>query len=481
MAGADFAGDVTTSRASTDGPDGRPGTAIVDPASFRDPRGVVFRRDGVVYRQIDRAFEGDWDALFATGLYEDLTSAGLLIPHLAAPDVAPISDDALTVIRPQAIEMISYPYEWSFGQLRDAALVTLEAHARAVGRGMTLRDASAFNVQFQRGRPVLIDTLSLGLSRPDAPWRAYRQFCRHFLAPLALMAYRDPRCGLMLRGHLDGIPLDLASRLLPIRTRLRPGLLSHLHLHARAEGHTPSADLRRRAPRMTRIRHLALVDSLRRTVEGLRWEPAGTVWVDYAETTSYDPTARAAKRRLVLQFLEQAGGQCVWDLGANTGEYSRIAAGLGRSVVSIDGDPAAVERNYREVRQSGEERILPLWIDLLAPSPSVGWAAAERPGLLERSGADAVMALALVHHLTLGGGVGLDRILDLLARIAPWAIVEFVPKSDPMARRLLAYRNDVFPDYSLEGFHAAAGRRFDIVAEEEIPGLERRLFLLRRR
>ena len=129
----------------------------------------------------------------------------------------------MAVLRPRELPLISYPYEWCFSQLREAALLTLELQRRALAAGMRLKDASAYNIQFDAGRPILIDTLSFEVGDPTQPWPAYRQFCEHFLAPLALMAYRDPRCGLMLRDFIDGIPVDLAARLMPGRTRLRPG------------------------------------------------------------------------------------------------------------------------------------------------------------------------------------------------------------------------------------------------------------------
>ncbi len=209
-------------------------SAVIDPASFRDPNGYVFRRDDILYRAIAPAALADWTAFEERGLAGDLIGDGLLVAHeQVADDVAPVPGAAL-VIRPRELALISYPYEWAFSQLREAALLTLEVQRRALAAGMWLRDASAYNVQFDGGRPILIDSLSFEVADLSAPWPAYRQFCKHFLAPLALMAHRDPRCGLMLREFIDGLPLDLATSLLPGRTRLG-GLLPHLHLHAGAD------------------------------------------------------------------------------------------------------------------------------------------------------------------------------------------------------------------------------------------------------
>jgi SAM-dependent methyltransferase len=457
----------------------------VDPGSFRDPSGFIFRRNGVVYRQINESFAARWGDLVSSGLLDDLHARGFLIPHDAAPlAVAMQPDLAHAVIRPEPLDFVSYPYEWSFGQLRDAALLTLDVQAACAEAGFTLRDATAYNVQFLRGRPVLIDTLSFERAEAGRPWAAYRQFCEHFLAPLALMARRDVRCGLMLREFIDGLPLDLAASLLPGRTKLNPGLLSHVHLHARAQRRyadwTEAGAAATTGRTLSPLRQRALIDSLRRTVAGLHWEPAGTEWADYAENTSYGDEAARRKDELVREYLRDATGERVWDLGANTGRFSRIAAALGRRVVAWDVDPAATERHYRRVRADGTTSILPLVLDLGNPSPSLGWANAERGSLQDRADADVVLALALVHHLAISRNIPLDRLADFFGRLAPGLIVEFVPKDDPMVQKLLATREDVFPDYTLDGFRAAFGRRFEIAGEALIEGSRRVLFRMKR-
>jgi len=349
---------------------------------------------------------------------------------------------------------------------------------------MRLKDASAYNVQFDAGRPILIDSLSFELAEATEPWPAYRQFCEHFLAPLALMAQRDVRCGLILRDFIDGIPLDLAARLLPGRSRLNLGLSAHIHLHAGAQRRAakappPAEGAERPVRRMSAAGQRALLDSLRRTVAGLRWEPTGH-WADYATTTSYSDTATASKAQIVREMLAAVQGASAWDVGANTGVYSAMAAEAGYRVIAWDQDAGSVEAHWRRVRGDGNPAILPLVLDLANPSPSIGWALEERPSFLERDKPDLVMALALVHHLAIGNNVPLPAVARLFARMAPMAIVEFVPKEDPMTRRLLAARRDIFEQYSIEGFRAAFGESFEIVREAPITDSPRTLFLLRR-
>ena len=462
-------------------PPGDP-SAVRDPGSFRDPSGFVFRHAGVVYRQVNRSFAQEWDAASSAGILRRWQEAGRLVGHqLVDPGLAADPGQAHAVLCPDPVPFISYPYEWAFGQLKDAALLTLDLQEDAERSGFTLRDASAYNVQFVRGRPILIDSLSVERRTGDEPWAAYRQFCQHFVAPLALMARRDIRCGLMLRDHVDGIPLDLASTLLPGRTRLSTGLASHVHLHARAQRRY--ADAGRGTPRraaMGATRRAALLDSLRRTIQGLHWSPGGTEWADYDRQTSYTDEGTRAKEVVVEAMLRDAGGAVAWDLGANVGRFSAIAARLGRRVVAWDVDPAASERHYQRLKASGSDSVLPLVQDLVNPSPGLGWAGSERTSFLERSDADVVMALALVHHLAISNNVPLGWIAELFSRLAPAAIVEFVPKGDPMVDLLLASRPDVFPDYTEDGFERAFAKHFRIVARTPIPDSTRVLYLVQR-
>jgi ribosomal protein L11 methylase PrmA len=472
------------------------GSSVRDPGSFRDPSGFVFRRDGRLLRQINQRYADHWDALVASGFLSDLVEAGLLVPFETL-DAAAAADPstAHALIAPEALDFISYPYEWTFSQLQDAALLTLDIQARAAKAGFTLKDASAYNVQFRNGRPILIDTLSFETATPGAPWIAYRQFCQHFLAPLALMAYRDVRLGTMLREHLDGLPLDLTSGLLPGRTRLRFGLLSHIHFHARAERRydkqtdtdtgagtgSGSSGAGPSGPKMSDVRRAALIDSLRSATSKLSWDPGKTEWADYASNTSYTDAATADKDRVVREMVAATSGSTVWDLGANTGRFSRIAADLGKRVLAFDIDPGAAELHYRAVRREGQASILPLVGDVANPSPGLGWAGAERQSLADRSNADVTLSLALVHHLAIGRNVPLPDIAGWFARLAPEAIVEFVPKDDPMVRFLLSSREDVFPDYTLEGFRAAMATVFETVTETRLAESPRTMFHLRRR
>jgi len=450
------------------------------PASFRDPSGFLFRQDGVIYRQVNLVYKDDYDHLVDSGLYKALVDDNLLIPHEEVGIESPVPELAYRVIRPEPIPFISYPYEWCFSQLRDAALTTLKIQRKALDFGMSLRDSSAYNIQFKSGRPIFIDTLSFGKYLEGQPWVAYRQFCQHFLAPLVLMSYRDIRLSHLLCIYIDGLPLDLTGCLLPWRTRLRFSLLSHIHLHARSQKHFADKPINVGQHRMSRYAFLGILNSLESTVKKLKWQSGGTEWADYYQDTNYSPQAFEHKKIIVAGFLDRMRPSTVWDLGANVGIFSRLATDRGIPTVSFDVDPAAVEKNYLDSVARGDTSILPLVIDLTNPSPGIGWENKERMSLKERGPADAVLALALVHHLAISNNLPFGKIAEFLSRICTSLIIEFAPKTDSQVQRLLATREDIFPDYTRQAFEQEFSRYFTIDESADIRESQRTLYLMRR-
>ena len=451
----------------------------VNPASFRDPSGFVFTRDGIVYRQVQQSYREHYDALFQSGLYDALTQSRLLLSHQEADLSGSMDGSAYKLLQPEIIPFLSYPYEWSFSQWKDAALTTLEIQKKAIQKGMILKDATAFNIQFLNGKPVLIDTLSFEQYKEGQPWVAYRQFCQHFLAPLALMAYSDVRLGQLFRIHIDGVPLDLASGLLPFGSRLKPSLLSHINMHAKSQKRYANKVVTKSQYKISAFQMRALIDSLESAVRALEWKPEGTEWGEYYDSTNYTESSFQHKREMVRKYIEQASPKMLWDLGANTGIFSRLGAASGAYTVAFDIDPAAVEKNYREVKQKKETNLLPLLLDLTNPSPGIGYENKERMSLEERGPADSILALALVHHLAISNNVPLQKIADHFSRLCRWLIIEFVPKSDSQVQRLLATRDDIFPDYTQEGFEKEFRKHFQVQDSTRIDNSERILYLMK--
>lgn len=449
--------------------------------SFRDPAGFIFCRDGSIFRQINLVYQGDYALLTESGLYKALTEESLLIPHEETDMIGPAPDKQFKVIKPETIPFISYYYEWCFSQLKAAALTTLAIQKTALDFGMSLKDCSAYNIQFKNGKPIFIDTLSFEKYNEGQPWVAYRQFCQHFLAPLALMSYRDIRLNQLLRIYIDGIPLDLASSLLPFSTRLKFSLLVHIHLHANAQKRFSHSTGKTTMGRISRLSLMGIVESLESAIRALSWNAKDADWANYYENTNYSPEAFSHKKQMVSYFLDKLNPKIVWDLGANIGIFSRIPGDKSIQVISSDFDPAAVEKNYRHCISKGEKNILPLLQDLTNPSPGIGWNNEERISLIERGPADIVFALALIHHLAISNNLPFYEIAVFFSRICHSLIIEFVPKEDSQALRLLSNRRDIFTNYNQQYFEAEFKKLFIIRESVILRSSQRILYFMERK
>lgn len=446
------------------------------PSSFRDPAGYVFFRDGLFQRAVTSAGQQDYDHFMLSGLYSELVRERLLLNHREQP--APQPPGIHRILVPQQLEFVSYPYEWGFEQLRDAARLTLDVAECSLRHGMILKDATAFNVQFQGARPVFADTLSFTLDR-GGPWVAYEQFCRHFLAPLLLMSHVSPTANQLLRIHLDGIPLDAASRALPWRTWLQPGSFLHLHAHARAVSRSSSRPVPR--PARPTAATLPLLQSLRRAVAALRPRREWSQWLQYRQQAAHYPAdALHAKELAVQAATESLRPALVYDLGANTGHFSRIAALAGARSIAFEADPCCVDECYLQERRAGSKNLLPLVMDICNPSGPLGFGLNERLSLLERPAAELVLALAVTHHLRLAANVPFHRMAQFFRQLGSALLVEFVEAEDPLAQQILLARSRPLPDdYSLQAFLHAFSRCFELQSHTLIPGTRRWLCLFR--
>lgn len=449
--------------------------------SFRDPAGFMFRNSkGVLLRQINTSGAKDFDLSAESGLLSELIQQKLLINHKTLTPSKGATTEAYAVIQPDIIPHITYPFEWSFSQLKDAALLTLKIQQLALKHGLALKDASAYNVQWLDGKPIFIDTLSFEAYQPGKPWQAYRQFCQHFLAPLALMAHTDTRLSQLMRVHLDGIPLDLAAHLLPAQVKFKPGIAMHVVLHSRAQK-AKESEHQRPQKELKQSGLEAILESLQRTISRLRPPKASTEWGDYYDHTNYTADAADHKAKLITSFAKPLEARTALDMGGNNGRFSRTLNKLGIDTLCADIDPNAVEANYRFVKEHKETHMLPLLVDTTNPGGALGWHNQEREPVHQRLQTDLMMALALIHHLAIGNNVPLEKVADYFASFAPHLIIEFVPKEDSQVQKLLATRADIFPNYTKKGFEAAFATRFELVKQKSIPQTKRTLYLYKRK
>ena len=453
---------------------------VIEDSSFRDPSGFLFYQDNILYRQINKSYKEHYEFFIESGLYEELVKKELMISHEEVK-IENKNNNGFIVIKPDIIPLISYPYEWSFSQLKDAALLTIEIQKIAKKHHMMLKDASSYNIQFKNGKPIFIDTLSFEKYIEGESWKGYKQFCQHFFAPLALMSHKDIRLGQLLRIHIDGIPLDLTSKLLPMRTKIAFSLLTHIHAHAKSQKYYQGKKIDVKKNKISSRSLDGVIESLHYGIKKMSWTPEGTEWGNYYLDTNYSDISFNEKKKIILEFLEKYNPKTVWDLGSNTGIFSRIASELGIFTVSFDIDPVAVEKNYRECVNKQETKILPLLLDLANPSGNIGWSNNERLSFVERGPVDAVMALALIHHLVISNNVPLKKLAKFFSRICNYLVIEFIPKTDSQISRLLVTRKDIFTDYTQENFELEFKNYFTILESTDITESKRTMYIMEKK
>lgn len=453
-----------------------------DAGSFRDPSGRVILRDGRVFRTVMPGAREDFDFVRNGGFLARQIAQGRVIDEsrVDAGLIGAAAQGADLVLEHPRLAFVSYPYEWPFAALQAAALLQLDLCIEGLDAGVMLSDASAYNVQFNGTQPVFIDSLSFRRYREGEYWTAHRQFCEQFLNPLLLRSLCGIAHNAWYRGALEGIPTQELARILPLRSRLSWNVLTQVVLQAKLQHGSAARDQASRIvsartlPR-SGLRHLLL--GLRRWVERLHpGDRRATTWANYADDNSYSDDETNAKREFVARFAAQVRPGMLWDIGCNTGAYSEVAlaAGAGK-VIGFDFDQGSLDRAFARARHARLD-LLPLFLDAANPAPSQGWAQSERPGLAQRASADALLALAVVHHLAIARNVPLDQVVDWLLGLAPQGIIEFVQPHDPMVRQLLSLREDIFDDYNEARFVEALSRRARIVATATVSSHDRRLF-----
>lgn len=452
------------------------------PGSFRDRSARVVLHDGVVYRVLDRTAWSEWRQISGSSFFQHSVQSGRVIDTELAPEMDAFAQQQgfTAALRHQRLPFISWPYEWCFSMLREAALLTLELMEESVSDGLILTDASPYNIQFLGAVPILMDTGSISVMRAGQAWEGYRQFCQMMLYPLMLQAYRGISFQPWLRGSLEGITPEQFVSVLRWRDLLRTGVFSHGWLHAKLSQSAGVSDYGGKTPevKVSPEGVLRNVAGLKQTVMRLNWTPKGSVWSDYDASSRPVQRDASEKESFVDSVCRDVNPQIVWDLGCHQGRYSRIAAKHAALVLAMDSDHVSVDRLYQALRLEQERRIIPLVFDFADPSPSLGWRGMERTTLEQRSDPDLVLCLALIHHLVIGRNILMSQVIDWLASLNARIVIEFVDRDDEQVRGLLRHRRDVFSDYSGEGFVRAVGERFIIEREQPLQTGTRTLFVL---
>jgi hypothetical protein len=447
----------------------------------------VYVGDEAVWRGLSAEALADFAALADSAFFTAAIERGDIVATERVGDTSVVPGDWAGVLRHDRIGVLSYPYEWTFEMLRDAARLQLALTREALAEKLITKDASAFNIQFVGAKPVFVDVGSFERLRQGEPWAGYRQFCELFLNPLYVQALRDVPFQPLLRGRLDGITPGVAAALIGGSGRFRKGVFTHVRLHARAERKYADADRERdvRAELKRAGFGAGLIDAqlrnLQRALERLSWRQHDSTWSEYGERGHYGERDLDAKSAFVADAASASRPDVVLDLGANDGRFSRVAVAAGaRAAIAVDSDQLVVDRLYRQLRSEGERRILPLVVDLADPTPAIGWRGNERPSFLDRMRPDLVLCLAVVHHLALTNNVPLDEVVAFLAGFGAALVVEFPHRDDPMTRRLLARkRSGLFDAYDTAHWERALEQRFVIERRAELPSATRTIYRCR--
>lgn len=458
-----------------------------DPSSFRDPHGTVLHAGSDVLRLLSPTAAKDWQRLANTAFFAARLAEGAIVATEEHEDVDGLSavDRGAwpVVLRHERIPFISYPYEWSFSQLQDAAALHIDLLLDALGEQMTMKDGYAYNLQFRGAKPVFID---IGSFEPYAggPWAGYRQFCQTFLFPLLLQAHKNASFRPLVRGQVNGIEPAQMRALMGSRDLMRAGVLKHVALHSavdaraadKGEGSRATGEQLAKSGFSDQVA-IAAVKNIGALIRKLRWKPGDSHWTTYQKTSTYSDGERERKKAFVLEAVGHRRARLLMDLGCNDGTYSLLAQDQADYVVALDNDEQTIDLMYRRLRAERNTKVLPLVMDLTDPSPSIGWRSTERPSFLDRAKPDTVLALALVHHLAIGANIPLPEVISWLHSLGGRLVVEFVGPDDPMAKRLLSNKPaGLFPDYRREAFEKLLSERFDIDRQETLAGETRTLY-----
>jgi hypothetical protein len=448
-------------------------------SSFRDPSGYVFKEGDSIKRIINPIYFPQYNALTQSDFYNKLFSKNLLIPHKEIS-----KSKQQIVIEPIKIKFINYPYEWSFLQYKQAALLTLKIQKYSLEHNFSLKDASAFNITFHQGKPIFIDSLSFDFYKENTPWHAYKQFIMHFLGPLVLSHYYGLDYLKTLTSEIDGISIEKLSKLLPAKSYLSSTILTNIHLLARFDKKY-SANKTSGKNNLSKASQIKLLQGMYDFIKKLKVKQL-TEWDHYYNQTNYKDESISIKKELTKKWFASINGKTAIDIGGNDGTFSRelIEASF---VIVADVDANAVEQNYKQTITNQETTIVPIVVDILNPPAGYGFNNQERFSFIDRIHElklDACLALAVIHHITLTGNIPFQLSAQFFAKMASNLLIEFPTREDSWVQFLLESKRDFashFDFYNEENFEKDYSNYYHIIEKQQIPNTHRILYNLKLR
>lgn len=454
-----------------------------DPGSFRDPLSRVYISGDKVVRAFTAEGAKDIDAVWQKKSIQNALKSGELIEsHIVDPASVGLSAPWTSAMTHPLVPFISYPYEWTFSMLKDAALLQLKITSDALADGVGVKDATPYNVQFIGSRAQFIDAGSFEKRKKGDPWYGYKQFCEMFLYPLMLQGYLGVGYQPFLRGAVNGISPDTMRKLLPGSLRKpRKGRFTHVVLHAAAQNRfaDSNVDVKKASAKagMNPQVLLATMKKLTKIVQKLSLGDKKSTWSNYSERGHYIESSLDEKQRFVRDAVASAPRSQVWDIGCNDGVFSRIAAAHSDYVVAMDADPLVIDRLYNTLKAEKNEKILPLYVDMSDSGGGIGWRGQERPGIFDRGNPNIVLVLAVIHHLAITFNIPLASQLDMFRDLTPEMVIEMPHADDPMVKKLLINKREgIHDDFNLEEFERLLTERFEIKSKMLLSSGTRTIF-----
>lgn len=459
-----------------------------EPGSFQDRSSRIVYLNDQVYRILNQQAADNWQQFKTTRCFQNaLTNAQLVQTEDATntnltavfPEI-----DTRGVLQHERIPVVSYPYEWSFGMLKDAALLHLNLLNNAISDNFMIKDATAYNVQWQGARPVFIDIPSFEPLEQGKPWAGYRQFCQMFLYPLMLMAYKNIPFHAWMRGSIQGIEPQAMAPLFSVLDYVKPGVLPHVILHAKLQQQYATPDKQQQLVNSLQNEQYAKalivnnVKGLTQLIEKLTWQQSVSTWSAYAANNSYTSEESQDKIKFIETAISNRRWQTTWDIGCNTGTFSKLASKYSDTVLALDADHLSVEHLYQHLKASEYKNILPMVMNLADPSPALGWQGLERKSLPQRSQPELILALALIHHMVISHNIPVRDFIDWLGGLKSHLIIEFVTKDDPMVKTLLMNKADQYDDYNQAYFEKCLRHWYHIEKQETSRSGTRILYFL---
>jgi len=456
--------------------------------SFRDRNNRVYYVEGTVVRGISQNALDNWGKIIEAPFFQKLLRQGAVVPTSLLDNTGKFATAVLKngwagVLKHDRIPFITYPYEWTFGMLKDAALLHLDILEEAFEAGWALKDATAYNIQWQGVKPTFIDVTSFEPWKEGEPWIGYRQFCMMFLIPLVLKSYRDIDYIPLLRSDLEGIDPIEAIKYFPVTSFLKKGVFTNIYLHSKmqkafSDGTPSKNDGSKRRISHSKAMIVGTILGLRSTVKKLSLRNAPTTWGTYDENHSYDDVSYQQKKDFILKYISRKRWPQVWDIGCNTGTFSRLCSSHADMVLSIDGDHLAIEKLYQQQKSERESNILPLIMNLANISPAHGWQGRERKSLEERGTPDFLLCLALIHHMVISANIPLQYFINWIRGLDSAVVLEFVGPEDEMTQHILKNKVNQYAEYTQENFETIVAGMFTIVESIPLKGGLRMLYYL---